>query len=246
MILPILVLNIRDVIILEKEIDSLKKSIDYSNNYITDHTDKICEIMQKNGFIEPLETSDGFQLTNLGKIASNIAEIHPLILSKFMTEWNYFENFTYKQLIGLFACFTDIKVPDEMRMIRPKIDDSYLQTKIINIEEQYKCYRDLETTYQVDTGIHYENALNFDIIELAMSWCDCETEQECKTFIQKEVYSKSISIGDFTKAMLKIVTITNEFVNICEYIHSVDLLYKLNQIEKHVLKYVTTSQSLYL
>jgi hypothetical protein len=163
-----------------------------------------------------------------------------------MFEWNNYESFTPKQLVGLFSCFTDVKVPHDMRISRPNIADSHLQSKIIELEEQYNEYRKTESEFQLNTGINYDSALNFDIIELSMSWCDCETEIECKSFIQNEVAAKTISIGDFTKAMLKIVTITNEFVNICEDISDVNLLHKLNQIERMILKYVATSQSLYV
>jgi hypothetical protein len=79
-----------------------------------------------------------------------------------------------------------------------------------------------------------------------MTWCECATEYDCKSFIQNEVASKSISIGDFTKSMLKIVTITKEFMNFAETIGQIEFMHKLNQIEGLVLKYVTTSQSLYV
>ena len=79
-----------------------------------------------------------------------------------------------------------------------------------------------------------------------MIWCECTTEHDCKSFIQNEVAGKSISIGDFTKSMLKIVTITKEFMNIGEITGNIELMHKLNQIEGFVLKYVTTSQSLYV
>jgi hypothetical protein len=46
--------------------------------------------------------------------------------------------------------------------------------------------------------------------------------------------------------MLKIVTIAKEFMNIAEAVGNVELMHKLNQIEGLVLKYVTTSQSLYV
>jgi hypothetical protein len=57
---------------------------------------------------------------------------------------------------------------------------------------------------------------------------------------------KEISVGDFNKAMLKIVTISKELGRVSEEHGFIDLLYKLNQIEKMVLKYITTSQSLYV
>jgi len=84
------------------------------------------------------------------------------------------------------------------------------------------------------------------MIEFSMKWCDCNNETDCKYFIQNDVADKSISIGDFTKAMLKIVTITKEMMNVCELIGQIELMYKLSQIEGFVLKYVTTSQSLYV
>jgi len=245
--------NIRELVLLEKDLDSLRNSVEYADSFISKHTDNICEIMKQKGFINYVDvdaadsdSDSGYQLTMLGKVASNLAEIHPLILSKCMFEWNNYESFTPKQLVGLFSCFTDVKVPDDIRISRPNIADSHLQSKIIELEEQYNEYRKTESEFQLNTGINYDSALNFDIIELSMSWCDCETEIECKSFIQNEVAAKTISIGDFTKAMLKIVTITNEFVNICEDISDVNLLHKLNQIERMILKYVATSQSLYV
>jgi len=54
------------------------------------------------------------------------------------------------------------------------------------------------------------------------------------------------SVGEFTKAMLKLVTISRELVSVCEDAGRVDVVYKLNEIEGLVLKYVATSQSLYV
>jgi hypothetical protein len=200
--------------------------------------------MKSEGFIESCD--DGYQLTSMGKIASNVAEIHPLVLSNLMVEWNYFSEFSAKQLVGLFSIFTDVKVPEDIRAYRPIVDDPYLQSRISDVTAMYRHYDDLEIEKNLNTGIHYDSALNYDIIDFSIRWCECESEAECKEFIQGAITEKSISIGDFTKAMLKIVTITNEFVNICEDIGAVELKYKLAQIERLVLKYVTTSQSLYV
>ena len=79
-----------------------------------------------------------------------------------------------------------------------------------------------------------------------MEWCDCSNEMECKQFIQHCVAEKNISVGDFTKAMLKIVTIAKEWINVCEMMGQIETLHKLSVIESMVLKYVTTAQSLYI
>jgi superfamily II RNA helicase len=236
--------SIQELIALEQELDYIKSSIEQSETYISRQTDAICEIMKSEGFIESCD--DGYKLSSMGKIASNVAEIHPLVLSNLMVEWNYFSEFSAKQLIGLFSIFTDVKVPEDIRAYRPIVDDPYLQSRISDVAAMYRHYDDLEIEKNLNTGIHYDSALNYDIIDFSIRWCECETESECKEFIQGAITEKSISIGDFTKAMLKIVTITNEFVNICEDIGAVELKYKLAQIERLVLKYVTTSQSLYV
>ena len=57
---------------------------------------------------------------------------------------------------------------------------------------------------------------------------------------------KEISVGDFTKAILKISVITNELVAVSEKIGDVDLLHKLKQIDQSILKYITVNQSLYV
>jgi len=229
---------------LELELTNIMSSVQHTDTYISRQTESICDIMREEGFVEP--TEGGFGLTALGKVAANMAEIHPLVLSKFMFEWNHFERFTATQLVGLFSIFTDVKVPDDMRTFRPIIDDSFLECSIKDVMNAYRKYDDMEIERNLNTGIKYDSALNYDIIEFSMRWCDCETETQCKEFIQSALIDKSISIGDFTKAMLKIVTIKNEFVNICEDVGAIEFKYKLDQIEKMVLKYVTTSQSLYV
>jgi hypothetical protein len=106
--------------------------------------------------------------------------------------------------------------------------------------------QNIEITSEIHTGIVYEDALIFDIIDDSIEWSEYISETECKIFIQTKIADKGISVGDFTKAMLKIGTIVKEISGICEEIEQLDLLYKLNQIEPMILKYITTSQSLYV
>ena len=88
--------------------------------------------------------------------------------------------------------------------------------------------------------------MQFDIIDISMKWCNCETIDECKLLIQTDLYEKSISVGDFTKAILKIATIVREWMSVFEIIGNIEALHKFNQIENLLLKYITTSQSLYV
>jgi superfamily II RNA helicase len=226
----------------KSEMESLK----YIQHYIQEQTNKICKIMMDDGFLS-LNTSDDnyYELTSLGKMASAIAEIHPLCLTLLINTWEL-DQFTVEQFIGLFSCFTDVKVQQDQRMYRPTISDEFLKSKIMEVVEIYKKYCGREEDMEVCTGIRYDDALQYDMIEYSMEWSKLDNETECKRFIQNIVSEKGISIGDFTKSMLKIVTISKEWISVFEELGEVGIVYKLTKIESMILKYVTTSQSLYV
>jgi hypothetical protein len=46
--------------------------------------------------------------------------------------------------------------------------------------------------------------------------------------------------------MLKIVTISKEWISVFEELDNIVVVYKLSKIEEMILKYVTTAQSLYV
>jgi antiviral helicase SKI2 len=232
-----------DLVELKKKYDSEVASLVYIENYITDQTNKVCKIMMDDGFLIHDDTC--YQLTDLGKMASGIAEIHPLCLTLLINNWN-FNEFSSEQMIGLFSCFTDVKVQEDLRMYGPSIDDGFLKSKIVDVIEIYKKYCGREEDLELCTGIRYEDALQYDMIDCAMMWSHLENEIDCKRFIQSVVSEKGISIGDFTKSMLKIVTISKEWISVFEELGNIDIVYKLTNIEGMIMKYVTTSQSLYV
>ena len=235
---------------LQRELISEREHNLYLGTYISEQIRRICYILTTHGYVTQIQLENSpesdYELTQLGKVAASIAEIHPLIFSKMLLSTNYFQEFTSKQLIGLFSCFTDVKVDNDQRLSVPKSNDSLLETTIQDMNKQYKYMQNIEITSEIHTGIIYEDALMFDIIDDSIEWCDCSNEIECKIFIQTKIADKGISVGDFTKAMLKIATIVKEITGICEETQHLDLLHKLNQIEPMILKYITTSQSLYV
>jgi superfamily II RNA helicase len=247
----------KEFINLNNQLDDEKTNLSYMSGFISEQTNKVCQVLIDDGFVV-INKDDGeddektatdthnYSMTHLGRIASNIAEIHPLIISRLMIDYNYFAKLSVRQLIGLFSCFTNVKIPNDQKSSVPITDDEMLKKCIKDLQNYYKQYDKHEFENDLRTGIKYDDELIFDMIEFSMKWCDCDNENDCKYFIQTDVADKSISIGDFTKAMLKIVTITKELMNVCEIIGEMELMYKLSKIEGLVLKYVTTSQSLYV
>jgi hypothetical protein len=107
-------------------------------------------------------------------------------------------------------------------------------------------YASEELKHGTYTGIVYDDLLQYDLLEEMSEWISCDTEQQCKYFIQCKLGEREISIGDFTKAVLKILVITKEFVSVCEIFENVSLLSILKKVDPLISKYVATSQSLYV
>ena len=234
--------------------DKMKEDIEFTKRFIEIQTGRICSVLLNQEFIicdndrmcNSYLPENTYKLTDLGGVASNIAEIHPIIISGLATKWNWFNEFTPIQLVGLFSCFTDIKVANDLRSNFPKTKDSLLKSKIEDVINQYEYFDKLEGDIDIRSGINYYDALKYDIIDLSMKWCELDNERDCKIFIENEIKSISISIGDFTKAMLKIVAITKEWITVCEITNNVEAQHKFSQIDSMILKYVMTSQSLYV
>ena len=252
--------------VLKNEYLSIKKDHDYIEEFIHDQIEKIMEILEKEKYVKKTDNilrrsgvADGtetlnsgdtvgrvWSLNQLGIIASNINEINGIIMSYFMKKWNFFEDFSVLQIIGIFSCFTDIKVSDEISLSIPMTTDTFLKEKIKEIICIFEIFNDKEKLNNMKTGINYEKPMNFDVIDEIIEWCAINNEIDCKHFIQTRLVEKEISIGEFTKGILKISVIVKEISAVCELIGQNSLLHKLSQIDGMILKYITLCQSLYV
>jgi superfamily II RNA helicase len=207
----------------------------------------ILSLLVDDGYATRSEDFTQYELTPLGNVAAALVEVHPLIMAKRFAQWKWFSDFSIDQMIGLMACFTDVNMREDRKHCYPISKDGFLKARMQELVEEYANYEKKEQERDLRTGIQYEDALNFDMCDLAISWTECTEELSCKQFIQHVLIAEyGISIGDFTKAMLKVSTIAKEWSLIAEAEGQVEWLYKLSQVDSCILKYVTTCQSLYL
>ena len=184
-------------------------------------------------------------ITHLGKIASQFQEIHPLVLSTIMCETNYFEDFTPKELVGIFSCFTSIRVENSIKTLIPDTYSPRVNKLSVKLDNLMNEYADLEQQYNIYSGSNYER--NFDIQEYVMNWCDAEGDVACKEIIANiQSNYDALFIGDFIKAILKINNIATEVERAAECVNQVHLIEKIRKIPTLTLKYVATTQSLYI
>lgn len=232
----------------EKDLEEMKNRLWILNNYINDQITRLCTLLEEEGFVT-IE-GDKISSTTNGIISSHVAEVHGPIWVKCMVEkWNYFENFSTKQLVALFSCASDVKVSEEYKTNVVKTDDVFLKDRIMEMKQMYDFYETEEGKRDIRSGLRYEEAFSFTVVEETMKWCDCKSEEQCKEFISSELIPKGISLGDFTKSILKIATISKELRALyeLEYCNTqTEWLHKLTCIEELVLKYIATNQSLYV
>ena len=227
---------------LEERIVSEKEYLVCLESYIQINVEKVCDVLFAKGFIDRKTE----QLTTLGKNALNIREIHPLISAKLIESTNSFQEFTTKQMVGFLSTLVDIKVPEDLRSSIPLTDVMIVSASVHSMIQLYNDYLEMEMRMDLSTGIQYEDALQFDIIDLAMEWTELSSYLECKIFIQKIQREKEISTGDFSKAMMKISAICRELAMIAEMNSNIEWLHKLSQVDGLILKYIATNQSLYI
>jgi superfamily II RNA helicase len=245
----------KDILILEKIetqenlVRKEKAHLEHLRHFIQDQVLRICRFLENQGFLKT--DNEAVATTETGLICSHVAELHgPIWITCMVNKWDYFRDFTPKQIVGILSCITDVKVKDDEQEEGTKnIKDPFMKTKVTELKEKYTMYGVEEEIRDIHTGIRYDDAFNCNIVEEAIAWCDCESEEACKLFIQEKLADKDISVGDFTKAMLKISTIAKELRGLYELPccnTQTEWLHKLSQIEDLVLKYIATNQSLYV
>ena len=220
-----------------------KEHLIFLENTLEENTEKVCSLLVEERF---LEVAPSLKLSELGVMASFVSEMHSLIFALFVQKTNYFEYFSVVQMVGFLSIFTDVKVVEENKSTIPKTKDGFLKSCIADISLLYEKFDDMEFQRNMQTGSKYKNALNYDMVDSLMEWCDCNDELQCKLFIQTHLTNNEISIGDFVKCVLKISTMVKEIINIAEYVQNIEWLHKLSLIDECILKYITINQSLYI
>lgn len=236
--------------VIQKKIYTLDSQIGRTDDLVQIQVGEIIQILLDKGFIHG-NISEGspaeYAFTVKGHFASHIAEIHPLASTDIIFQYEFFEEFTPKQIIAVLSCFTDLRVNQDSVKHTPTVEDELLKKCVLDMASRLIVYDETEADNNLNTGFRYQNAVIYDLLDEMLVWVDCHDEASCKQFIQETlIQGKQISMGDFIKAILKISAIAKEWMTICEFEGKISLMHKLQQIDGMILKYVCTTQSLYV
>ena len=193
-----------------------------------------------------LDPSNKLILTEKGIVSIGIQEWNGVVAAEFLENTHYLDEMSVKDMIKLFSCFTNIRVSDDVKSgyKSHNYTGSALESSIDILQTIYSKYNDIEVKYELNTGLEYE--IHFDLLPYMEEWIDSVDQQSCAEVLKKLEVDKKIFVGEFVKALLKIHTIGMELEKIAEDTNHIDLLVKLREIPDLILKYVVTTQSLYI
>jgi hypothetical protein len=239
---------------LELQITQEERTLNDIHSYMQYQTMMVCRVLANECMIYC--AGDDWQFTHRGEIASHFAEVHPIPLTHLIIETNWFNGWNAQDLVCLLSVFVDVRVPEHMRTFEPASENERILKAIQLLKNKYEEIGDIERRENMHTGLTYgDGVLCYDLVDAMGIWCGLEDELDCKRFIQGEnIAGLHISAGDFTKACMKVCAIANELGTMAESMMKrgtmngtiLELAHKLREVEKMVLKYVATTQSVYL
>ena len=225
------------------ELNSINDDILKADNFLNSNVTKILDMLNTMDYIALNETTNFYALTIKGTFASHIREVHCLVFADLIYSGKL-KQFTATELVGILSCFTNISVPDERRAEYPCSEYTEVKNCISEIYNAYQKQSNNELVNSFNTGIDY--SMHFDLINYAINWCECASDEDCKVLLQDMALEKEIFLGEFVKAILKINNIISEMEKIAELMGDMELLSTLKQVPLLTLKYVVTNQSLYI
>ena len=227
----------------QKELDSHQVYQQNASRYLSEEVKSVCSILLDNGFIT--ETDEGYSVTEIGSIASQLQEMHALAFARIVKETDYFKEFKPADLAGLLSVFTNVRMPEEVMVHFPRSGVQHVDDACSLVKQYIEESQQTEVTARINTGENCD--VHFNLISAIIDWCYADDELGCRTVIDKVVSEENqLFLGDFVKAILKINNCATELEKIAEMTNNVPLLEKLSQVQSLTLKYVANNQSLYI
>ena len=214
---------------------------------IKNNTGRILLLLKNEKYILETDDEDKYELTEKGKIASNINEINNTVFTNILNKTNKFEGYSDVEIISGLSFMTDLKTNQEIKTSVVKCNNMNIEELVKNIDFELNGYEIMEKNYGINySGVDYQQK-NYDIPDMIEGWMNCNDEKECKDYL-KEVINENYQVmtGEFVKTLLKLCAINKEITNMCMEMNYVELANKLQNVENKIMKYVVTSQSLYL
>ena len=177
------------------------------------------------GYLEEMGFVKDGKLTDIGVIASEINEGHPLIMAKMYDETRKLNR---NELIAYFGCF-----------VEPENDDVYPCEHIKElVNKTYETADFLRSIEKVESPPNYWNVYEY--------WCQIMCEWMTGTEFEVICSTYGIYEGNFMKAVLKVANIADEYINIATLKQDIEMLEVLRDVRQTLIRGIVIPDSLYL
>ena len=205
------------------ELEKLNGHQQYLQTFVNTQIHQCVNTLVGRGFAE--SDDDGVYLTKIGRISTIVHEIPGSIMAE-LFGMNFFDNLSTIDIVSIFSVFTNVVCDTE-----PLSEYKY-EYEILKIQELCDMWNVPEIPIPKIVGV-------------VKQWCACENEVQCKEVIQI-CAEKGVFLGEFVKALLKIVNIARELESVGELMERLDIVQKMREIPTLLMKHVVTNASLYI
>ena len=225
----------------QTELQELNNQYISAKTYLGNQVGSIIDLFKRDDYI----SSDG-TLTLKGNYAANIREGPCLVFAEMLT-CDEFASLEACDLAVIFSCFAQLKVSEDDREQYVSPDEPADLKAVLKIaaDTAASC-ADFENTERVYASRGDDSDIQFDLMSLVREWYAAEDEPSCKLVVQRAQQEKGILLGEFTKAITKIVNIAAEVERVAEFAGDLAMVGRLRDVSKNLLKFVVTNQSLYV
>jgi superfamily II RNA helicase len=177
--------------------------------------------------------------TYLGTIASHIREVPCLPMAEV---YSMLKRLDADELIQIFSCFTSITEAEAEQQEDILDDVSVNVNQIIRrLQERIEYFQQQEQELFLEAG--ESTPMHLMLLSVIPAWIAASNEVEAKEVIES---LKGMFLGEFVKALLKIVCISQELAVLAQTFNELTFLQELQKIPEKIMKFVVTNQSLYI
>lgn len=215
------------------EYNNILSEIDYNQNYIITTINNIIQILIKNNYLRDSELKPE-NLTIKGLIASQITETNLILLTELISN-NYLDNLSEPEIACLLSIFLDTPIleldNEEINLTNLKIPNQ-IKKIISELEIIKNNYISQEKFYGLQINIDW-NIYKY-MLEISYNWA-------CNINPPSNIYE-----GNFIRDMLKLSSFCVILEKISEIIQNNNLLLKIKNLEKILVRDIVNTDSLYI
>jgi superfamily II RNA helicase len=188
-----------------------------------------------------------YTLTEKGKMASNINELHPLAIGNILDS-KILNTLSSIEIACVLSIFTNMKLSENNSVLDK--NTLYISKKAINvinkIEDEHKWFYDIQLRQKMeDLQSEYLDNIQYNMCDFINNWWKATDANQCYKLVeQMKLYN--VSLGKIIKSILKLNNIVEEIEKAALIQNNFELIEKLREIPVNTLKFIATTQSLYL